>query len=208
MVRRGEGKFACLSKEQSPRGLLNAVSLPQENLQKLVHIEHSVRGQSGLLQPGRVSAAGRPTLIRALFPASYVSDCVDGQISGVYRCCLLSYCDKELGALLCVKNHHSGSAQRDVPRVSGWERQALPLLLHRKAIWLFTPAVLSHPMCSVFWWNCYFPPYILLLKGCNTSRNRLQPGKAQSFIWLGKSLKSGEIICFQFFILTISQWCF
>lgn len=30
--------------------------LPQENLQKLVHIEHSVRGQGDLLQPGRVSA--------------------------------------------------------------------------------------------------------------------------------------------------------
>uniref|UniRef100_A0A8C0EFE4 FYVE, RhoGEF and PH domain containing 5 n=1 Tax=Bubo bubo TaxID=30461 RepID=A0A8C0EFE4_BUBBB len=29
-------------------------SLPQENLQKMVHIEHSVRGQSNLLQPGRV----------------------------------------------------------------------------------------------------------------------------------------------------------
>ncbi|XP_059679192.1 FYVE, RhoGEF and PH domain-containing protein 5 [Gavia stellata] len=30
-------------------------SMPQaENLQKLVHIEHSVRGQSGLLQPGRI----------------------------------------------------------------------------------------------------------------------------------------------------------
>lgn len=32
-------------------------SHPQENLQKLVHIEHSVRGQGDLLQPGRVSAA-------------------------------------------------------------------------------------------------------------------------------------------------------
>lgn len=31
-------------------------SHPQENLQKLVHIEHSVRGQGDLLQPGRVSA--------------------------------------------------------------------------------------------------------------------------------------------------------
>lgn len=31
-------------------------SCPQENLQKLVHIEHSVRGQGDLLQPGRVSA--------------------------------------------------------------------------------------------------------------------------------------------------------
>uniref|UniRef100_A0A8C6JTQ1 Uncharacterized protein n=1 Tax=Melopsittacus undulatus TaxID=13146 RepID=A0A8C6JTQ1_MELUD len=29
-------------------------SPPQENLQKLIHIEHSVRGQSGLLQPGRI----------------------------------------------------------------------------------------------------------------------------------------------------------
>lgn len=32
-------------------------SRPQENLQKLVHIEHSVRGQGDLLQPGRVSAS-------------------------------------------------------------------------------------------------------------------------------------------------------
>lgn len=103
MVRRGEGRFLCLSKELSSYNLLNAVSLPQENLQKLVHIEHSVRGQSGLLQPGRVSAAGRPMLIRALFPASYISDCVDGQISDTYRCCLLSYCDKRWSAGLCKK---------------------------------------------------------------------------------------------------------
>ena len=102
-MRRGEGRFACLSKEQSPCGLLNAVSLPQENLQKLVHIEHSVRGQSGLLQPGRVSAAGRPMLIRALFPASYISDCVHGQVSDLYRCCLLSYCDKRWSTGLCKK---------------------------------------------------------------------------------------------------------
>uniref|UniRef100_A0A8C3RNF3 FYVE, RhoGEF and PH domain containing 5 n=1 Tax=Chelydra serpentina TaxID=8475 RepID=A0A8C3RNF3_CHESE len=45
--------YVCLSKEQSPSHLLNSLSLPQENLQKLVHIEHSVRGQSNLLQPGR-----------------------------------------------------------------------------------------------------------------------------------------------------------
>uniref|UniRef100_A0A8C3D2W4 FYVE, RhoGEF and PH domain containing 5 n=1 Tax=Corvus moneduloides TaxID=1196302 RepID=A0A8C3D2W4_CORMO len=30
------------------------ISSKEENLQKLVHIEHSVRGQSGLLQPGRI----------------------------------------------------------------------------------------------------------------------------------------------------------
>uniref|UniRef100_G1NDC8 Uncharacterized protein n=1 Tax=Meleagris gallopavo TaxID=9103 RepID=G1NDC8_MELGA len=42
------------TQEQLPFGHLNVVSLPQENLQKLVHIEHSVRGQSGLLQPGRI----------------------------------------------------------------------------------------------------------------------------------------------------------
>uniref|UniRef100_A0A8C3RLT5 FYVE, RhoGEF and PH domain containing 5 n=1 Tax=Chelydra serpentina TaxID=8475 RepID=A0A8C3RLT5_CHESE len=47
------GRYVCLSKEQSPSHLLNSLSLPQENLQKLVHIEHSVRGQSNLLQPGR-----------------------------------------------------------------------------------------------------------------------------------------------------------
>lgn len=103
MVRRGEGRFVCLSKERSPRSLLNAVSLPQENLQKLVHIEHSVRGQSGLLQPGRVSAAGKPMLIRTLLPAGYISDCVDGQISGVYRWCLLSCCGKSWSTGLCKK---------------------------------------------------------------------------------------------------------
>uniref|UniRef100_A0A8C0GC46 FYVE, RhoGEF and PH domain containing 5 n=1 Tax=Chelonoidis abingdonii TaxID=106734 RepID=A0A8C0GC46_CHEAB len=47
------GGYVCLSKEQSLSHLLNSLSLPQENLQKLVHIEHSVRGQSNLLQPGR-----------------------------------------------------------------------------------------------------------------------------------------------------------
>uniref|UniRef100_A0A8C0ILU6 FYVE, RhoGEF and PH domain containing 5 n=1 Tax=Chelonoidis abingdonii TaxID=106734 RepID=A0A8C0ILU6_CHEAB len=41
------------TQEQSLSHLLNSLSLPQENLQKLVHIEHSVRGQSNLLQPGR-----------------------------------------------------------------------------------------------------------------------------------------------------------
>ncbi|KAK4815069.1 hypothetical protein QYF61_015353 [Mycteria americana] len=33
----------------------NDSMLQAENLQKLVHIEHSVRGQSGLLQPGRMN---------------------------------------------------------------------------------------------------------------------------------------------------------
>uniref|UniRef100_A0A8C3LWP4 FYVE, RhoGEF and PH domain containing 5 n=1 Tax=Chrysolophus pictus TaxID=9089 RepID=A0A8C3LWP4_CHRPC len=42
------------SMEYEATSHLNVVSLPQENLQKLVHIEHSVRGQSGLLQPGRI----------------------------------------------------------------------------------------------------------------------------------------------------------
>lgn len=47
-------------------------SCPQENLQKLVHIEYSVRGQGDLLQPGRVSAAwartrASLTLISPLF---------------------------------------------------------------------------------------------------------------------------------------------
>uniref|UniRef100_A0A8C0B6G2 FYVE, RhoGEF and PH domain containing 5 n=1 Tax=Buteo japonicus TaxID=224669 RepID=A0A8C0B6G2_9AVES len=57
----------------------------EENLQKLVHIEHSVRGQSGLLQPGRVSAAGRPTLIRALFPMNDVLLYTYPQKDGKYR---------------------------------------------------------------------------------------------------------------------------
>uniref|UniRef100_A0A8C2UFF7 FYVE, RhoGEF and PH domain containing 5 n=1 Tax=Coturnix japonica TaxID=93934 RepID=A0A8C2UFF7_COTJA len=42
------------TQEQLPSGHLNVVSLLQENLQKLVHVEHSVRGQSSLFQPGRV----------------------------------------------------------------------------------------------------------------------------------------------------------
>lgn len=108
-MRRDEGWFACLTKEQLPFGHLNVVSLPQENLQKLVHIEHSVRGQSGLLQPGRVSAAGRTVLIRTLFPASFISLCVDSKISDIYRCCFLPYCDNSI-ALVYVSNHHSGSA--------------------------------------------------------------------------------------------------
>uniref|UniRef100_A0A8C8S6S3 FYVE, RhoGEF and PH domain containing 5 n=1 Tax=Pelusios castaneus TaxID=367368 RepID=A0A8C8S6S3_9SAUR len=49
-VRRG---YVQLSEEQPSSHFLNPFSLPQENLQKLVHIEHSVRGQSNLLQPGR-----------------------------------------------------------------------------------------------------------------------------------------------------------
>jgi len=78
-------------------------------LQKLVHIEHSVRGQSGLLQPGRVSAAGRPMLIRTLFLAglSLTVWIVRLQTStGVVFCPTVI----RVVALRYVSNHHSGSA--------------------------------------------------------------------------------------------------
>lgn len=104
--------------------------------------------------------------------------CADGHISDVYRWCLLSYCDTSWSTGLCKKP----SLWQCTKRRSCWERHAFSLLLHRAAIWLFTSAVLSHPKCSVFWWSYCFPPYIFLSKGCNSSRNCLQPEKALHFI--------------------------
>jgi len=202
MAGRGEVRFACLSEEGTTQSL-NTVSLPQENLQKLVHIEHSVRGQSGLLQPGRVSAAARPMRIRALFPVRYISDSVDGQISYVYRCCLPTYSDKSWSTGSCQKASLWQCAEMCGEPQPGKDMHCP--CFYTEQPFDFSLQLPSATLCIVC--NGCFPPYILLLKGCNTSRNHLQPGKAQSFIWLGRSLKSEEVICFQIFILTIPQWC-
>ncbi|NXE89677.1 FGD5 protein, partial [Menura novaehollandiae] len=67
--------------------------LQAENLQKLVHIEHSVRGQSGLLQPGRIfvkegtltKVSGKTRHLRHLFLMNDVLLYTYPQKDGKYR---------------------------------------------------------------------------------------------------------------------------